>query len=259
MNENPKVLSVAETADLCKVGRSTIGYWIRSKKLVAGLVGRGYIIPIEELLHFLKKSGRSIPSELIRNVPENPSFRKSKACWEFWNETNTNTVCNNCIVFVNQTSECFTVSEGECPQKACHHCQYFLEIYYPKIQMIYQFNLPAAITKDLYFWGANEEFAKLCGVKEHLLVGLGIERVVHPDSLQLAVSLFKKSAWGNTNASKECNLFLKRGNRKKIEVRIATYSLKNSPGVSLVLMTPREIRPSIMHAHNSRCRDDRYY
>jgi excisionase family DNA binding protein len=64
MAVSQKTLPVSQAAALCGVGRTTVGYWIRSKKLRANRVGRNYSIPVQDLLYFLKSSGQKIPSEL---------------------------------------------------------------------------------------------------------------------------------------------------------------------------------------------------
>ncbi len=64
MMNAPKTLTVSQAAVICKVGRTTVGYWVRSKKVFAQRMGRNYAIPVEDLLHFLKSSGQPIPPEL---------------------------------------------------------------------------------------------------------------------------------------------------------------------------------------------------
>ena len=42
MADSQKTLSVSKAATLCGVGRTTVGYWIRSKKINAARPGRNY-------------------------------------------------------------------------------------------------------------------------------------------------------------------------------------------------------------------------
>ena len=82
---NPsKTLSVSQAAALCGVGRTTVGYWIRSKKLRANRVGRNYSIPVQDLLFFLKSTGQEIPSKLQDENLKGPIFKSFQHCWEYW-------------------------------------------------------------------------------------------------------------------------------------------------------------------------------
>ena len=65
MTGTKKTLSVSQAAALCGVGRTTVGYWIRSKKLQAHRVVRNYSILVEDLLFFLKSSGQKTPLEKL--------------------------------------------------------------------------------------------------------------------------------------------------------------------------------------------------
>ena len=75
-----KALSVSQAAVLCSVGRTTVGYWIRSKKLRANRVGRNYSIPVQDLLVFLKSTGQQIPPALQDENLKGPIF-KSVVLW----------------------------------------------------------------------------------------------------------------------------------------------------------------------------------
>jgi hypothetical protein len=48
------------------------------------------------------------------------------------------------------------------------------------------------VFKGLYFCGGNTAWAELCGVSAEELVGLGVERIVHPSSLADVISTFKQ-------------------------------------------------------------------
>ena len=45
----------------------------------------------------------------------------------------------------------------------CLSCRYYMETYFPRIQFVHQFGMPAAVFKDLYLWGGNSQCAELCG------------------------------------------------------------------------------------------------
>lgn len=61
MHHHQQTLTVSEAAELCGVGHSTVGYWVREKNLAALRVGRGYQISIPELMVFLKtRAGKRV-------------------------------------------------------------------------------------------------------------------------------------------------------------------------------------------------------
>ncbi len=74
MAKPKQTLSASEAAILCGVGRTTIGYWIRSKKLRANRVGRNDTIPVEDPLFILKNSSQMIPPELDHKNCNGPNF-----------------------------------------------------------------------------------------------------------------------------------------------------------------------------------------
>jgi hypothetical protein len=85
MSKFPKTLSAYRAADLCGVGRTAVGYWIRSKKLYARRLGRNYTIPVEDLLFFLQNSNQRVPSELYHENSSRP-FLKIFILFYFFNE-----------------------------------------------------------------------------------------------------------------------------------------------------------------------------
>ena len=64
MEKFDKSLSVTQAAALCGVGRTTVGYWIRSNRLPASRKGKKYEIPVQDLLYFLRAGGHKIPVQL---------------------------------------------------------------------------------------------------------------------------------------------------------------------------------------------------
>jgi excisionase family DNA binding protein len=189
-----RYLSVSQAAGLCRVGRSTVGYWVRSKKLFAQRQGRSYAIPVEDLLHFLETSGQEIPPELVNGNGLRPVFKSFQNCWQFWGDGGSGHRCGECATFQRQIDDCFCMrADGAvgCPA-ACHRCRYYQEVYLARFRFIHQLGAPAAVFKGLYFCGGNTAWAELCGVSAEELVGLGVERIVHPSSLADVISTFKQ-------------------------------------------------------------------
>ena len=247
MKTKKKFLSVSQTAALCGVGRGTIGYWIRSKKLRANRVGRKYSIPVEDLLFFLKSTGQEIPTELIDGNLRSPCFRTAQNCWQHWRKRGFEETCEGCIVFKNQLNVCFIAKWQDSKKcvKVCDECQYYLETYLPKIQFIHQIDLAAAVYKDLYFWGGNEKFAQLCEVPEKDLVGMGIERVIHPDSMETVIYNAKKRALGDPKVPRVYDIFLKNKQNGKLKVRVGVYPLRKPSGAFFGLVEPMRDQSSV--------------
>ena len=158
-----ETLSVHETAELCGVGHSTVGYWIRSKKLFADRVGKNYSIPVKELLFFLQSTGRNIPVELADMNLREPCFRTIGHCWEYHKGTSHGRNCRDCLVLNNELEVCFSAraSSSLCCPEVCHECKYYKANYLPRIQFIFQIDFAAAIYKDLCCWGGNSNFRLL--------------------------------------------------------------------------------------------------
>ncbi len=232
-----KALSVAQAAALCGVGRTTVGYWIRSRKLSATRVGRNYSIPAEDLSFFLKSTGNKLPDELIDENFIAPFFRSFSNCWQYFQGTSHGQDCEDCPVFKNHLDVCFigkNSSSLRCPC-GCHDCPHYKEIYLPRIQFIYQIDLPAVIHKDLYIWGGNKNWAELCEVQENDLPGMGIEQLVHPDSLEKVISDIKQRAFGEPDIPRMYSIYLKNTKNGKSKVRIAVYPLSEPFGTNLIV------------------------
>ena len=151
MSELPKTLSVARAAALCGVGRTTVGYWIRSKKLYARRLGRNYTIPVEDLLFFLQNSNQRVPSELYYENSSRPIFRSFQNCWQHWHGNAHARNCGDCIAFKNKLHACFTAKDsGLLRCSECNQCHYYLETFYPRIQFIHQISMAAAVFKDFH-------------------------------------------------------------------------------------------------------------
>jgi excisionase family DNA binding protein len=222
-----KELSVTQAATLCGLGRTTINYWIRTGKLHAIRKGRNYKIPVNELLFYLNSTGHKIPDELEDNLLQRPFFKTLNPCWEYWKGSDHGQRCNDCLIYKNKISICFTARESRrlsCP-KECNKCRYYLEFYYPRIQFIHQIDSPAMIFKDLYVWGSNEKWNKLFGMEQKDVPGIGVERIIHPESLETLISVVKKKNLGDLKTLQSITIQLKNDNKKNVNVSL--YSLNN--------------------------------
>jgi len=240
MRAEEKVLSVSQTASLCGVGHSTVGYWVRTKKLRAHRVGNQYSIPVEELLFYLKSTGKNIPDEVAGSNFSVPRFRTFQSCWQYFDGAAEGHDCNNCLAFKNGVKTCFTgkkVASLECPTD-CPDCKYYIETYLPKIQFIHQMSLPAALFKGFYVWGGNKRWAELCGLQERDLPGMGVEQIFHSDSLERVIVDLKKRAMGDPSVTGTCNVFFKNAEKGKIAVQISVYGLDDPAGALLFLAEP---------------------
>jgi len=233
-----KTLSVSQAAALCGVGRTTVGYWIRSRKLRANRVGRNYSIPVQDLLYFLKSRGQKIPAGLQHDNLKGPIFKSFQHCWEYWQGRDPLRNCEHCPAFKRQLEVCFTAKnnrESGC-LKDCEICQYYIEIFLPRIHFVNQIELPAAVVKDLYFWCGNTKWAQLCEVDKKDLVGMGVEKIVHPSSLESVISGVKARSLGDVDAHEKCSLNIKNRQSDKLAIDIGVYPLTEPEGAFLVLV-----------------------
>ena len=146
--------------------------------------------------------------------------------------------CEHCIAFKRQLQECFTArnsSESSCSTK-CGLCAYYQEIFLPRIHFVNQIDAPAAIVKDLYVWCGNSQCAELCGVGENDLIGMGIEKLVHPSSLEKVISHAKERSLGNFAVPEKCSLNLKNRQSDKIKIDAGVYPLTEPEDAFLVLV-----------------------
>lgn len=235
------LLSVSQVAALCGVGHSTVGYWVRTYKLRAHRVGNQYLIPVEELVLYLKSKGQKIPDELAGVGAQLPDIRAFPNCWQYFRGTADRHECDNCLVFKNRVEPCFTGKETGSPQcpTDCPDCKYYIESYLPKVQFIHRISSPAAIARGFYLWGGNNPWAKLCGVDEGNLPGMGIEQVFHPDSLPMIIAGIKKRTLGDPSVPKSHRTFFKNDEKGKIAVHISVYGL-DDPAEALLFLTEPE-------------------
>jgi hypothetical protein len=239
MAGSQKALSVSQTETLCGVGRTTVGYWIRSKKLHATRQGRNYTIPVEDLLFFLNASGQEIPRPLLEENGSGPIFKSFQNCWQYWNGTDHGLRCPGCIAFKNQLQACFTVQDSRLLGCAdCNTCRYYLETISRRIQFVHQIALPAAVFKDLYLWGGNSSCAEICSVEQAKLVGVGIDKIVHAHSLPKVIEAIRKLAVGEPEVAQDCVISINNDSGSPRKVRVSVYPLHEPANAFLVLGFP---------------------
>jgi len=234
-----KTLSVSQAARACGVGRTTVGYWIRSRKLHAHRVGRNYSILVEDLLFFLKNSHQKIPPELLRENSNGLIFKSFQNCWQHWQGSAHGDRCHTCIVFKNQLRDCFTVKDsGLRGCSDCAACTYYSETIFPRIQFVHQIGMPAAVFKDLYLWGGNSLCAELCGVRPKDLIGLGVEKLVHANSLARVIEKVRQMALGEPLVGSKCRINVNNRDTESQEIHIWVYPLNEPARTFLVLGNP---------------------
>lgn len=240
---NPQqILTVAQVAALCEVNRNTVGLWIRSRKLHAERKGRNYSIPVSELIFFLKSTGREIPVQLVEGADLAPHFRTIQKCWDYFRSRDLLNGCRACAVFKNQLEACFVGKDSSATfcQGQCGDCRYFQETFLPRIQLVHQLDMPAAVYKDFHFWGGNEAWARVVGRVEKELIGLGIENIFHRDSLGVVMASFKKRALGDPSVPRTDAVYVMNARHEKVALTISAYPLVEPAGAWLLL---GEIRP----------------
>ncbi len=240
MKQNIKTISVNDTASLCGVGRSTVTYWIREKRLQAIKPGKNYLINKDDLRYFLKSKDKAIPSELLKDKEPSSIFKPLKPCWEHWENCACGQDCENCTIYVNNIDVCFITKENkpaDC-DGLCLECRYYQEFYLPRIQFIHQIEFPAAVIKDLYFWAGNFQWAKLCQVPEGSIPGMGIEQLFCPESLAMTISAIKQARLGNPFPN-AYNAFFKNMNPGNAEVNLFLFPINHVADMFLLLGKPK--------------------
>ena len=246
MAETRQTLSVSEAARFCGVGRTTVGYWIRSKKLHANRAGRNYIIPVDDLLFFLQHHHQNIPGELLPENSSRPIFKSFQNCWQHWHGSDHGLRCRSCIVFKNQLQACFTVKDsGYLGCSDCSTCRYYTEAYLQRIQFVHQFDVPAAVFKDLYLWGGNSQCAEICNVLQKDLIGMGLEKIVHADSLAKVIAAVRKLALGESQIIENCTILIKTKGEQPMKICLSVYPLLEPPMSYLILGVPLNCKRKI--------------
>ena len=244
MNSIHESLSVQQVAALCGVNRNTVGYWCRSGKIRARRVGNRYAIPMKDLRFYLESTGRNLPEGLYSEDPQARIFKTIQSCWDYFRETPHGNGCENCRVFQKRLTTCF-IARGlwtsERP-KDCYECEYFRDIYLPRIQMIHQIAIPAFIYKDFHFWGGNKRGAELCGLEDREILGKGVEELVHRDSLEFLLSEFRMQDLKDPEFSGTFPIFFKNKNQRRIKVEASFCPLYDPERTWLVLANRKEER-----------------
>ena len=99
--------------------------------------------------------------------------------------------------------------------------------------------------KDLYLWAGNPEMVDLCEVEGRQLVGLGIEKIIHPRSLEQVISCVKRKALGDTGNPTECCIYIKNQHADGTRIRCAVFLLKEPQGAFLIMAVPECKTPSV--------------
>lgn len=233
-------LPVSQIARLTGVSRGTVGYWIRSKKLCAWKTGKSYEVPVGELLFFLKSSGKKIPEGLAPSNSNQPYFRSFLMCWEYWRGSNSKHQCQFCPVFYNQLDACFTLAEGNvfCSSEKCADCQYYLDIYYPKLQFIEQLERPAIVAKDLYVWAVNRKQSEFFGLTPKEMLGMGIERMLDSASIEMVIAYAKRRRFDDSGVPSHFHAYLKGESNRRVKVYFSVAPLNQPMNAFLVIGDP---------------------
>ena len=231
-----KHVSVTQAAVICGVGRTTIGYWIRSGKVRAARVGHNYAIPAGELIYYLKSSGQRIPKALLELETDHRFFRPFYHCWDYHRGSAHGEFCKNCLVFDRQISPCFTArkSVGVACSEPCVECSFYGNIFSPRLQLVHQFAQPAAIIKQLDVWAGNKALAALCGLEVNDLIGVGVEQIIHNESLTFVISEFKRLGMNGLKDAKEYAVKLK-GVEGPLDFQVSVHPL-NEPERAFVML-----------------------
>jgi excisionase family DNA binding protein len=258
MLKHQNTISVTQAASLCGVGRTTVGYWIRSKKLRASRTGKKYVIPVQDLIFFLRSKGQKIPLQLKNENLNGPVFRSFQNCWQYYRDNSHGQNCQQCIAFKNKLQVCFSARNTGtlgCLGR-CVTCLYYQDTYYPRLQFIHQLDTPAAVVKDLFFWAGNSQMAALCEVEEKDLVGIGVEQIVHPRSLEQVIAGAKKKALGAPGTQTNCRIYIKNSQVEKLAVKLSVFLLKEPQNAFLILAEPepnsQAFQPQFHFDENSR-------
>lgn len=114
-------------------------------------------------------------------------------------------------------------------------CEYYHKFYLSRIKFIHQIGMPAAIFKGLFVWGANRPSEALFGFNIGEAIGLGIERVVHPDSMEMVISYAKRRAMGDRSLPTKYSASIRTQNNEKKTVQLLVTPLNEPKGTFLVL------------------------
>ena len=91
-------------------------------------------------------------------------------------------------------------------------------------------SMPAAVLKDMYIWSGNQAWADLCGVDIDSLIGMGIEEIIHPESIKIIINFNKKIQRGDNTGFLRSDVFFENQGGEKVMVNLAMASLKQPDG-----------------------------
>jgi excisionase family DNA binding protein/PAS domain S-box-containing protein len=229
-------LTTHQVADICGVNRTTVGYWVRTGKIQAQRIGKLYKIPTSDLRLYLESIGKPIPEALLQRRNQHIDFPTIRACWDFFETNRTEGRCSGCSIPKNN-EPCFTFREvgSACCVGRCMECDYYHKYYLSRIKFIHQIGIPAAIFRGLFVWGANRPSEKLFGYKKGEAIGLGIERIVHPDSMEMVISYAKRRTMGDRSIPNNYRARIKTKKNEKKTVQLLVTPLIEPQGTFLVL------------------------
>ena len=239
MPTSMQMLSVINIADVCGVARSTASYWITEKGLPAQRNGNKFMVRIDDLVLFLESLGRPIPQILVENMGGvfiHP-FKQYQNCWDYWCKDPHRQRCKKCDVYNYKINECFTYKKygsSRCASE-CSQCQYFYEHYMQYTSFIHQIPMPSAILKDLYIWSGNKPWADICEVEINQLIGIGIEEVIHPESIRTIINYNKRIQQGYNTEIFKSAIYFETANGKKIRANLSITPLKQPIGACLAV------------------------
>ena len=104
-----------------------------------------------------------------------------------------------------------------------------------EIYFIHQMPMPVAIFKDLYLWSGNKAWARLCGVDIDRLIGIGVEEIIHPESIRIIINFNKKIQRGNNNGFLKSPIYFENKNGRKIKANLSITSLKQPEGTCFAI------------------------
>ncbi len=238
MQTHTRMLSVIDISKICGVARSTASYWITQKGLSALRTGNKFMVAIEDLVIFLESIGRPVPQTLVESLGgafAHP-FKQHQTCWNYWEKDPHGKNCRDCAVYKYSISECFTSrNNGAKCAVDCAKCQYFYEHYTQYISFIHQISMPVAIFKDMYIWSGNRAWANLCGVELDRLLGMGVEEIIHPESIRIIIDFNRKMQQGDNAGIFKLPIRFENQNRKKVMADISITPLKQPKGACFAI------------------------
>jgi len=236
MISQTRLYSVYEVAAMCGVGRSTVTYWIRNRGLNATRKGKGYRVSDSDLQAFLPAKGRDLPAGIATSQQDPPVFKPLNPCWQYWQGIENGHRCQACIVLAHRLSPCFIARKSnrlQC-QDACPECRHYLDNYRPRFSFIYQLDFPAGVYQDLHFWGANRALEHLFGVDALASVGMGLEQVIHSESLSDIITHNRKQQVGEPVPA-AFPITFKTNAGEKVNATVSIYPLCRGENTFLII------------------------